>query len=444
MVDGCWTHRWSSCVGRQDGQARSTASSASRTVGDLLRHYPRRYARARRADRPRGPAGRRARRRSSPRVATVDVATGCRTARGTLPRGRRHRRHRPSCCSRSSASSGAARTARKLRGRTGLFAGKVGALQGQPAARPPRLRAARRRVDAVDAAGLRRASSSRSTPRPTSSRPGRSTQTVEVVLDACSTTLPDPLPDDVRARHGAGRSRRGAAADPPAADRRRLDSARRDRLRFDEAFVLQVVLARRRAEMAALAATSRVARDGRSARGVRRAAAVRADRRPAARSAAQIAGRPGPRPSDAPAAAGRGRLRQDRRRAAGDARGRRQRGPGRAARPDRGARRSSTTARITAMLGPLARARPARRRRPTAPGSRCSPARSRPRRAAAALLDVASGDAGIVVGTHALLEEQRRVRRPRPGRRRRAAPVRRRAARRAARKAERSRRTCWS
>ena len=44
---------------------------------------------------------------------------------------------------------------------------------------------------------------------------------------------------------------------------------------------------------------------------------------------------------------------------------------------------------------------------------------------------LAIGESGIVIGTHALLEDAGPVLRPRPGRGRRAAPVRRRAARRA-------------
>ena len=62
---------------------------------------------------------------------------------------------------------------------------------------------------------------------------------------------------------------------------------------------------------------------------------------------------------------------------------------------------------------------------------------------AQALLDAQSGAAGIVVGTHALIQDQVGVRRPRAGRGRRAAPVRRRAARRAARPRRRWPRTCW-
>ena len=67
----------------------------------------------------------------------------------------------------------------------------------------------------------------------------------------------------------------------------------------------------------------------------------------------------------------------------------------------------------------------------TAPRSRCSPARwARPPRRRRCSR-IVTGEAGIVIGTHALLEDKVRVRRPRPGRRRRAAPLRRRAARRA-------------
>ena len=61
----------------------------------------------------------------------------------------------------------------------------------------------------------------------------------------------------------------------------------------------------------------------------------------------------------------------------------------------------------------------------------------------APLSRLATGEAGIVIGTHALLEEQRPVLRPRPGRGRRAAPVRRRAAGGPHRQGRHARRTCW-
>jgi ATP-dependent DNA helicase RecG len=81
---------------------------------------------------------------------------------------------------------------------------------------------------------------------------------MDVVLDDDS--LPDPLPAELRLRRGLAPltdALRLIHKPDSLADVRRA----RDRLRFDEAFVLQVVLARRRAEMAALPATSRVARD---------------------------------------------------------------------------------------------------------------------------------------------------------------------------------------
>ena len=56
------------------------------------------------------------------------------------------------------------------------------------------------------------------------------------------------------------------------------------RFRFEEAYVLQVVLALRRAAARGLEATPRVARPGGLVAGVRRAAAVHPDRRPASRS----------------------------------------------------------------------------------------------------------------------------------------------------------------
>ena len=119
----------------------------------------------------------------------------------------------------------------------------------------------------------------------------------------------------------------------------------------------------------------------------------------------EIARRPGQRPPDAPAAAGRGRLRQDRRGAAGDAAGRRLRRPGGAAGPDRGARPAAPPldhrdARRPRRGRACSAAPPTATRVALLTGSMAAAARRQ------ALLDAASGEAGIVVGTHALLEEQ--------------------------------------
>ena len=97
---------------------------------------------------------------------------------------------------------------------------------------------------------------------------------------------------------------------------------------------------------------------------------------------------------------------------------------------------------VTSMLGDLAgsgilAARAEHRRRVDhrfdagrQPGDRRRPAPPR-------------GRPGIVIGTHALLSAGRGLRRPRAGRGRRAAPVRRRAARRAQRQGDQPGRTCW-
>ena len=81
-------------------------------------------------------------------------------------------------------------------------------------------------------------------------------------------------------------------------------------------------------------------------------------------------GRPRAAAPDEPAAAGRGRLRQDPGRAARDAAGRRLRRPGRAARADRGARPAAPPLDHRDARRPRRR-RDARRRRRGAPGSSC-------------------------------------------------------------------------
>ena len=110
----------------------------------------------------------------------------------------------------------------------------------------------------------------------------------------------------------------------------------------------------------------------RAARGVRRAAAVRADRGPA-RDRRPDRARPGPAAPDEPAAPGRGRLRQDPGRAAGDAARRRLRRTGRAARAHRGARPAAPPLdhRACSATWPAAGCSAAR----TRPPSSCSPGR---------------------------------------------------------------------
>ena len=213
------------------------------------------------------------------------------------------------------------------------------------------------------------------------------------------------------------------------------------RLRYEEAFVLQAELARRRAHAQREESTARPARPG----GLLEAFDARlpfdltdgpgrgrgADRR-----------RPRPTAPDAAAAPGRGRLGQDRRGAARDAAGGRRGRAGGAAGAHVGARRAARphAARAARATWPRAACSAARR---SAPGWRCSPGaqaaaerRSQPARGG----ERSGGDrrrhARAAVGPGA-------VRGPRARGHRRAAQVRRRAARAGCRPRPRTPRTCW-
>ena len=83
---------------------------------------------------------------------------------------------------------------------------------------------------------------------------------IRIVLDTLG-DLPDPIPDEVRQVEGIiGLAQALAQIHRPANDIELVQA--QDRLRFEEAFVLQVVLAQRRAEMALMPATARVVGDG--------------------------------------------------------------------------------------------------------------------------------------------------------------------------------------
>ena len=82
------------------------------------------------------------------------------------------------------------------------------------------------------------------------------TQTLLVLED-----VPDPLPDDVRRSHRLLTYDEALRAIHQPADPREFERAK-DRLRFDEAFVLQTVLAQRRQQTLALSAAPRPRREG--------------------------------------------------------------------------------------------------------------------------------------------------------------------------------------
>ena len=256
-----------------------------------------------------------------------------------------------------------------------------------------------------------------------------------------SSTLLDDVPGPAAGRRPGParlmRPRRRAARDPPPPDDRSDWRAARRRLRFDEAFALQLALAQRRARLrrvAGDAAAGRVAGGLLDAFDARLPFVLTDGQR-------EVGGEIAPTWPRRTRCTGCCRARWGR------------------ARPWwRCARccRSSTPAAQAALLAPtevLAAAAPpvdhrrcsARSPRPGMLGGaedgdpgraadRLAVGRGPPRRRCST---PAPGTPGIVVGTHALLQDHVAVRRPRPGRGRRAAPLRRRAARRAARQGRR-------
>ena len=188
-------------------------------------------------------------------------------------------------------------------------------------------------------------------------------RSVRVVLDVLD--VEDPMPRAIRDRHGLcglADALRGIHRPIDWADVQRATN----RLKWDEAFLLQVVLAQRRLAAAAYSATPRP----RAAGGLLDAYDARLPFELTVGqqlAGAQIGRRARSRPPHAPAAAGRGRFRQDGHRGAGDAAGRGRRRAGGAARPDRGAGAAALPVdhRAARAAGP---GRRARRRRDGDPG----------------------------------------------------------------------------
>ena len=252
----------------------------------------------------------------------------------------------------------------------------------------------------------------------------------------------DPLPEVLRAAHGLA-TLGDALRRVHLPDTWEEQRAARRRLVWDEAFGLQLAMAGRRASADQPAGARVPPPRGRPGRGIRRPPPVHAHRR--ADHGRRVARRGARRHGAAqPPAAGRRRLGQDDRRAAGDAPGRRLRTAGGAARADRGPRRAARP--VTARDARVART-----------GGRARGRSRRPRHAGHAAHRVA-GRQGASRGParrpvrgrgHRRRHPRgdpagRRLRRSRPRRRRRAAPLRGAPARRAAltRRAPR-RPTCW-
>ena len=226
-----------------------------RTAEDLLRHYPRRYAR----------------RGELTDLAALRVGEEVTVLARVSSTGVHRMANRPGSRLEVTVTDGTGKLlltffskrnqdwlSDKLRGRTGLFSGTVDVYRGnRQLVHPDYLL-----LDDPDAVDAQAYASELIPIYPAVNKleTWKIKQTVEVVLDVLGDDLPDPLPDDVRRGRklvGLAEALRLIHQPQTDADWRRG----RDRLRFDEAFVLQVVLARRRAEMSALAATSRIARD---------------------------------------------------------------------------------------------------------------------------------------------------------------------------------------
>ena len=238
-----------------------------------------------------------------------------------------------------------------------------------------------------------------------------------------SDAIGDPLPLGVRIARRLPLRRDAIMAlhAPRAPEDARIAS---ERLAYEELLLLQVALAERRAGAPGRRGARRARRAARALPRVACPFTLTTGQRRSVRDVDRDLARAAP---DAAPAARRRRLRQDRRRRARDAARGRARRAGGAARAHRGARRSSTRRRCARLVEPLGIE--------VAVVTGDLPAAERRAR----LQRIASGDAALVVGTHALLEKSVEFDRAARDRRRRAAPLRRRAAGRALRRARRAR-----
>jgi ATP-dependent DNA helicase RecG len=223
------------------------------TVGDLLRHYPRRYQRW----------GDLTPLRQLPEDEEVTILAEVVKASS---RQMKTRRGELLQCVVSDGTDTLDLTffnARNLKralvpGRVGLFSGVVGRYQGRPQLTHPKLHL----LDAVDDAEAAAAGLEGPIPvYPASAKLDSEAirRSVGVVLDTLG-EVPDPLPVEVRARLGLLGLREAFVKLHRPGDDDDWRAAQR-RLRFEEAFVLQAALARRRAAEGALPATARRSRD---------------------------------------------------------------------------------------------------------------------------------------------------------------------------------------
>ena len=234
-----------------------------RTVGDLLRHYPRRYY-------TRGELTPLAELREGDHVtvlARVESATLAQYSRSRFPNGGRKTTDRAEVTVTDGTATltltffgGAGRHVRALqRGKIGLFAGTVSTFRGRRQLVHPEYELLP--VNAVDAETTAEAAAEYATELipvyPASARLSswRISQAVQVVLNILDIGE-DPLPEEVRQQHDLWPREMAIRAIHRPQDRSDLQRARK-RLKWDEAFVMQAALAQRRMAAAAMPAMPR-------------------------------------------------------------------------------------------------------------------------------------------------------------------------------------------
>jgi ATP-dependent DNA helicase RecG len=234
-----------------------------RTVGDLLRHYPRRYY-------TRGELTPLAELREGDHVtvlARVESATLAQYSRSRFPNGGRKTTDRAEVTVTDGTATltltffgGAGHHVRALqRGKIGLFAGTVSTFRGRRQLVHPEYELLP--VDAVDAETTAEVAAEYATELipvyPASARLSswRISQAVQVVLNILDIGE-DPLPEEVRQQHDLWPREMAIRAIHRPQDRSDLQRARK-RLKWDEAFVMQAALAQRRMAAAAMPAMPR-------------------------------------------------------------------------------------------------------------------------------------------------------------------------------------------
>ncbi|MGW6129677.1 ATP-dependent DNA helicase RecG [Cellulomonas sp. NPDC055163] len=244
---------------------RSSAPLAKlglRTSGDLLRHYPRRYSEPGAfTDLAHLVVGEHVTVMAEVRQATVREmrSRGGAMLQAVVTDGS-HQLHLTFFAKRRGALR--LHETRLVAGRTGLFTGVVSDYRGQRQLTHPDYQLIGVDADDEASAFLEASRPIPIYPASAAAPTWRIQRCVRTVLDPLTEDdLPDPLPADVRARHGLVGLRQALLdVHEPYTDEHWQRG--RDRLRYEEAFVLQAELARRRSRAVGAVATARPRVDG--------------------------------------------------------------------------------------------------------------------------------------------------------------------------------------